>query len=139
MHNQVGSYWVSSEPIIINYSFWTIIFIDQFHISHFNGNSKQNREYPNVIVHSLQIESKEGEIDETANGLLGKFELESSEETTFLFSSDTKFSLKGGKADSIVGRSVLIESVQKDPMIKKQVACGVVEECDQSCQMIFVL
>ena len=90
-------------------------------------------------MHSLQIESKEGEIGETTNGLLGKFELESSEETTFLFSPDTKFSLKGGKADSIVGRSVLIDSVQKDSMIKEKVACGVVEECDQNCQKIFVL
>ena len=123
----------------MNYLFWTIMFIDKFLISNLNGNSKQNREYLNVIVNSLQIDDKEGEIDETTIGLLGKFEFESSEETTFLFSSDTKFSLKGGRADSIVGRSVLIESVQKDPMIKKQVACGVVEECDQSCQMIFVL
>ena len=93
----------------------------------------------NVIVHSLQIGSKEGEIDETTNGLLGKFELESSEETTFLFSSDTKFSLKGGKADSIVGRSVLIDSVPNDLIIKEKVAYGVVEECDQNCQKIFVL
>ena len=65
--------------------------------------------------------------------------MESSEETTFLFSPDTKFSLKGGNADSIVGRSVLIDSVQKDSMIKEKVACGVVEECDQNCQKIFVL
>ena len=100
---------------------------------------KQKREYSNVIVHSLQIESKEGEIDESTKALLGKFEFESSEETTFLFSSDAKFNLKGGKADSIVGRSVLINSLPKNPIIEKTVACGVVEECDQDCQKIFAL
>ena len=78
-------------------------------------------------------------MDESKYGLLGKFKLESSEETTFLFSSDSKFNLMGEKADSIVGRSVVIDSLQENSRIKDQVACGVVEDCDLSCQKIFAL
>ena len=91
-------------------------------------------EYSYVIVYYLQIESKDDEMDESTSGLLGKFKLESSEETTFLFSSDSKFNLKGEKADSIVGRSVVINGSQED-----QVACGVMEDCDLNCQKIFFL
>ena len=96
-------------------------------------------EYSYFIVYHLQIESKDDEMDESAHGLLVKFKLESPEETTFLFSSDPKFNLKGEKADSIVGRSVVIYTLQENSKIKDQVACGVVEDCDLNCQKIFVL
>ena len=96
-------------------------------------------EYSYVIVYHLQIESKDDEMDESPRGLLVKFKLESPEETTFLFASDPKFNLKGEKADSIVGRSVVIYTLQENSKIKDQVACGVVEDCDLNCQNIFVL
>ena len=96
-------------------------------------------EYSYVIVYHLQIEKKDDKMDEGAHGLLVKFKLESPEETTFLFSSDPKFNLKGEKADSIVGRSVVIDTLQENSKIKDRVACGVVEDCDLNCQNIFVL
>ena len=96
-------------------------------------------EYSYFTVYHLQIESKDDEMDESAHGLLVKFKLESPEETTFLFSSDPKFNLKGEKADSIVGHSVVIYTLQENSKTKDQVACGVVEDCDLNCQKIFVL